>query len=632
MALAGGCPKATMRAALYNESRALRLANQADSRRSAACLPRGCDFGTEDRATESGALPRRAGRPRPAGRSIDADDGVPAAYLRPAGRRAPVVDDARDDDIVIIVRGGRRREAAAEQRVVYVDQGPSTRYDERYADEDFVDAREPVPPRRWDLPRRDVAPPAFFPAPIRDDRKAVAWEVPTSTEQRARTAFGAGRRLARARGRPAEEPLPAPPPKALPPTPPTAQTPPESSSSDDEPAALNESNVYNATAGAIREVADLRAAAIDGSLTLKMTRAAVVGRLGLGAGGDRLLKRTYKECMKAAMLEVAGALQLDQSPAVNDAMSQLGAILNVSERPAEAAAVDLALLDEIREERSDQPAVTVDLAADDESAPSSSTPSVTSASPPAYPEEPFSPAWADLTLAAPAVPVGLGPLPPDSALAARAAMPSSSSSSSDDDMPSLSSSVASPAPAAAASPAGAPTSDHTRTTPDPAGALQFDATPTSAAAAELEHSPASVTTPSSTLSFATPVAGSPGRGTQRAAASSPVRGTQTETPRHAAATCGTQTPPPQVYVASPESVMRSVAAASARPRAVELEKSMRELDLLVGELERAATRASPATTASPMLSPPSDAQIEERLSSARRHRAAAVATTKDAGL
>ena len=144
-----------MRAALYNESRALRLANQADSRRSAACLPRGCDFGTEDRATESGALPRRAGRPRPAGRSIDADDGVPAAYLRPAGRRAPVVDDARDDDIVIIVRGGRRREAAAEQRVVYVDQGPSTRYDERYADdEDFVDAREPVPPRRWDLPRR----------------------------------------------------------------------------------------------------------------------------------------------------------------------------------------------------------------------------------------------------------------------------------------------------------------------------------------------------------------------------------------------------------------------------------------------------------------------------------------------
>ena len=58
--------------------------------------------------------------------------------------------------------------------------------------------------------------------------------------------------------------------------------------------------------------------------------------------------------------------------------------------------------------------------------------------------------------------------------------------------------------------------------------------------------------------------------------------------------------------------MRSVAAASARPRAVELEKSMRELISLLARMERAATRASPATTASPMLSPPSDAQIEER--------------------
>jgi hypothetical protein len=76
--------------------------------------------------------------------------------------------------------------------------------------------------------------------------------------------------------------------------------------------------------------------------------------------------------------------------------------------------------------------------------------------------------------------------------------------------------------------------------------------------------------------------------------------------------------------------MRSVTAASARPRAIELENSMRELDLLVGELERAATRASPATTASPFASPPpSDAQIDERLSSARLHRAAAVATFND---
>ena len=196
-----------------------------------------------------------------------------------------------------------------------------------------------------------------------------------------------------------------------------------------------------------------------------MTRAAVVDRLGLGAGGDRLLKRTYKECMKAAMLEVAGALQLDQSPAVNDAMSQLGAILNVSERPAEAAAVDLALLDEIREERSEQPAVTVDLAAADESAPSSSTPSVTSASPPA---RGAARRRGDPTLAAPAVPVGLGPLPPDSAPAARAAMPPARPSRPTT-TPSLSSSVASPAPAAAS---GAPTStampDHAQSSGGPA--------------------------------------------------------------------------------------------------------------------------------------------------------------------
>ena len=55
--------------------------------------------------------------------------------------------------------------------------------------------------------------------------------------------------------------------------------------------------------------------AVAVAVEAKMTRAAVVDRLSLGAGGDRLLKRTYKECMKAAMLEVAGALQLDQSPA-----------------------------------------------------------------------------------------------------------------------------------------------------------------------------------------------------------------------------------------------------------------------------------------------------------------------------
>lgn len=154
----GTLPNVTMRAALYMDSRALRLANQADARRSAACLPRGCDFGTEGRATESGALQRRAGRPHmeaprpPAGWSDDSvpaayvaepqspvgwsDDGVPAAYLQPAGhsapvvvdvpaaylqpagRSAPAVDDARpaSDDIVIIVRGGRRRAAKSSEQ------------------------------------------------------------------------------------------------------------------------------------------------------------------------------------------------------------------------------------------------------------------------------------------------------------------------------------------------------------------------------------------------------------------------------------------------------------------------------------------------------------------------------------
>ena len=195
LALAGGCPNATMRAALYNESRALRLANQADSRRSAACLPRGCDFGTEDRATESGALPRRAGRPRPAGRSIDADDGVPAAYLRPAGRRAPVVDDARDDDIVIIVRGGRRRSEAAEQRVVYVDQSP--RGTTRVRDEDSSRRARPAASGTC---RAAACAAGVLPG---TDPRPQGCRVgkPTSTEQRARTA-GAGRRRA-ARGRPA---------------------------------------------------------------------------------------------------------------------------------------------------------------------------------------------------------------------------------------------------------------------------------------------------------------------------------------------------------------------------------------------------------------------------------------------
>ena len=73
---------------------------------------------------------------------------------------------------------------------------------------------------------------------------------------------------------------------------------------------LSESDVLAATADAIRYDAELRAAAIDGSLTLKMTRAVVVDRLDLGAGGNRRLK-CYNESMMNAMCEVVGALQLE---------------------------------------------------------------------------------------------------------------------------------------------------------------------------------------------------------------------------------------------------------------------------------------------------------------------------------
>ena len=64
-----------------------------------------------------------------------------------------------------------------------------------------------------------------------------------------------------------------------------------------------------ATADAIRDDEALRAAAIDGSLTLKMTRAVVIDRLKLGAVGMRLLKKNYRECMKDAMFQVATMLQ-----------------------------------------------------------------------------------------------------------------------------------------------------------------------------------------------------------------------------------------------------------------------------------------------------------------------------------
>ena len=390
------------------------------------------------------------------------------------------------------MRGGRRRwEAAAEQRVVYVDQGPSTRYDERYADEDFVGRPgQAGPPRRWDLPR----------ATWRRRRSSRRRSATTARLYRGKyrppRSSARGRRsapadaYARARGRPAEEP-PAPPPKALPPTPPTAQTPPHSSSSDDEPA-LNESNVYEATAGAIREVADLRAAAIDGSLTLKMTRTAVVDRLALGAGGDRLPEEDLQGVHEGGDARGRGGVAAGP--------------VATRERRDVAAGGDLEC---VRRGRPRAPRWTwrswTKFAKSDPSNPPSrwtwppttsrrrrGTPSVTSAS---------------RARTGGAVLAGVGGL--NVSCAGRSRRPGtrsrrtrpwrrgrrcrSSSSSSDDDMPSLSSSVASPAPAAA-SPAGAPTSEQTqcRTTPDLSGApavrprsTQFDARPRPAGAGTL---------------------------------------------------------------------------------------------------------------------------------------------------
>ena len=79
-----------------------------------------------------------------------------------------------------------------------------------------------------------------------------------------------------------------------------------------------EERVKAVTAGAICDDAALRAAAIDGSLTLEMTRAVVLDRLNLGVVGIKLLKKNYEECMKAVMLEVAALLQIQRDPQLTD--------------------------------------------------------------------------------------------------------------------------------------------------------------------------------------------------------------------------------------------------------------------------------------------------------------------------
>ena len=64
------------------------------------------------------------------------------------------------------------------------------------------------------------------------------------------------------------------------------------------PVAQYDGDVKAATALAIRDDAALRAAAIEGSLTLRRMLAVVAKRLHLSAGGYARLKKTYSQCMK----------------------------------------------------------------------------------------------------------------------------------------------------------------------------------------------------------------------------------------------------------------------------------------------------------------------------------------------
>mmetsp|Transcript_3908 Transcript_3908/g.11789 ORF Transcript_3908/g.11789 Transcript_3908/m.11789 type:complete len:458 (-) Transcript_3908:449-1822(-) len=81
--------------------------------------------------------------------------------------------------------------------------------------------------------------------------------------------------------------------------------------------ALSDNTVREATSGAMQEDDALREAAVEGTLTLKMVRNAVIARLGLGDEGAKRLKETYKDCMKAEMLAVAHDLQTAPKPKVS---------------------------------------------------------------------------------------------------------------------------------------------------------------------------------------------------------------------------------------------------------------------------------------------------------------------------
>ena len=71
----------------------------------------------------------------------------------------------------------------------------------------------------------------------------------------------------------------------------------------------NEVAIKKATRNTIVKDASLRSAMVDGSLTARAVRAAVVARLNLSADTAAQLKTIYRDCIKAEMLSVREAFQ-----------------------------------------------------------------------------------------------------------------------------------------------------------------------------------------------------------------------------------------------------------------------------------------------------------------------------------
>merc|ERR1712176_810403 len=74
----------------------------------------------------------------------------------------------------------------------------------------------------------------------------------------------------------------------------------------------NEVAIKRATRDTIVKDASLRAAMLDGSLTIRTVREAVVARLRLSADSAAELKTKYRDCIKAEFLSVGEAFQDSQ--------------------------------------------------------------------------------------------------------------------------------------------------------------------------------------------------------------------------------------------------------------------------------------------------------------------------------